>query len=46
MCVLATGREGTASQFDQLFLHSGLVVESRVRLVTGFTAFVLAAASG
>lgn len=46
MCVLATGRERTASQFDQLFLHSGLVVESRVPLVTGFTAFVLAAASG
>jgi hypothetical protein len=45
MCVLATGRERTAGEFDQLFSDSSLALESRVPLATGFTAFVLAAES-
>lgn len=40
--VLLTGRERTGPQFHQLFSDSGLRIESRVPLMTGFTAFVLA----
>jgi hypothetical protein len=40
--VLLNGRERTRPQFESLFSDSGLRIESRVSLMTGFTAFVLA----
>jgi hypothetical protein len=44
MLALATGRERTRAQFDQLFTGAGLVVNRAVALATGFTAFELARA--
>lgn len=41
MLALATGRERTADQFEDVFSRAGLVVEERVALLTGFSAFVL-----
>ena len=41
MRVLATGRERTRVQFDDLFRRSGLAIEAARPLASGFTAFIL-----
>ena len=41
MLVLASGRERTAAQFEALFARSGLQLERRIPLASGFAAFQL-----
>lgn len=45
MLALASGRERTAAQFQSLFQRSGLRLERRIRLASGFVAFELRRAS-
>jgi hypothetical protein len=41
MLTLASGRERTAAEFEDLFARSGLALVDRHRMITGFTAFEL-----
>lgn len=41
MLVLASGRERTEAQFQGLFERSGLRLERRIPLASGFSAFEL-----
>lgn len=41
MLVLASGRERTLAQFEALFARSGLRLDRRIALASGFTAFSL-----